>query len=38
MIKELCTELIVPDLSDFKLKPYIAPGAKRNIKEIEVQL
>jgi hypothetical protein len=38
MIKEFCTELVMPDLSDFKLKPYIAPGAKRNLKEIEVEL
>ena len=24
------TELVVPDLSDFKLKPYVGYGAKRN--------
>ena len=29
--KELLTELMVPDLTDFKLKPYIGPGAKRNV-------
>lgn len=30
-IKEMCTELVVPDLTGFTLKPYIGPGAKRNV-------
>jgi len=30
---ELCTELVVPDLTNFKLKPYIAHGVKKNIHE-----
>lgn len=38
MIKEMCTELVVPDLKDFKLKPYIGPGAKRNIRETNVTI
>ena len=32
-IPELCTELVVPDLTGFKLKAYIGPGTKRNIRE-----
>jgi hypothetical protein len=28
--REMCTELVVPDLTGFKLKPYIGVGAKRN--------
>ncbi len=35
-IREMCTELIVPDLSNFTLKPYIAVGAKRNVRDINV--
>jgi hypothetical protein len=31
MIKDMCTELVVPDLTGFKLKPYVGPGAKRNV-------
>ena len=31
VVSDWRTELIVPDLSNFKLKPYIAYGAKRNI-------
>ena len=34
--REMCTELVVPDLNNFNLKPYIAPGAKRHIKEMKV--
>jgi hypothetical protein len=36
--KNLCTELVVPDLTDFKLKPYVAVVAKRNIRDVNVQL
>lgn len=28
--RELCTELVVPDLTGFKLKAYIGVGALRN--------
>lgn len=38
MIPEKCTELVVPDLTGFTLKPYIAVGAKRNIREEIVKL
>lgn len=31
--KEMVTELVMPDLKDFKLKAYIGPGAKRNVIE-----
>ena len=34
--KEMCTELVVPDLTGFKLKPYIASGVKKNIRDINV--
>mmetsp|Transcript_24988 Transcript_24988/g.25202 ORF Transcript_24988/g.25202 Transcript_24988/m.25202 type:complete len:102 (+) Transcript_24988:41-346(+) len=30
-VKEMHTELVVPDLTGFKLKPYIAPGVKRHV-------
>jgi hypothetical protein len=33
-----CTELVVPDLSNFSLRAYIGPGIKRNIKEKIVKL
>ena len=36
MVKEMCTELVVPDLSNFKLKPYIGPGAKKHVIEMNV--
>ena len=32
------TELVVPDLTNFKLKAYIATGAKRNLREAVVKL
>jgi hypothetical protein len=38
MKKDLCTELIVPDLTSFTLKPYVGAGAKRNIREVAVKL
>eukprot|EP01039_Chlorochromonas_danica_P007731 gene7731-8542_t len=38
MIPEKCTELVVPDLTGFTLKPYIAVGAKRNLREEIVKL
>ena len=38
MIKEMCTELVVPDLTNFKLKPYVGPGAKRNLRDSNVIL
>lgn len=31
-----CTELVVPDLTGFTLKPYIATGVKKNIRESSV--
>jgi hypothetical protein len=34
----MCTELVVPDLTGFQLKPYIGPGAKRHIIEKDVKL
>lgn len=37
-IPEKCTELIVPDLRGFTLKPYVAVGAKRNLRDVEVKL
>jgi hypothetical protein len=37
-VPEMCTELVVPDLSDFKLHAYIGAGAKRHIKDINVVL
>lgn len=38
MNKELITELVVPDLTGFKLKAYVAYGAKRNIIDANVQV
>ncbi|RYH20323.1 hypothetical protein EON65_23770 [archaeon] len=38
MNKEKCTELVVPSLSGFMLKPYVGVGAKRNIRDVNVQL
>mmetsp|Transcript_9546 Transcript_9546/g.10265 ORF Transcript_9546/g.10265 Transcript_9546/m.10265 type:complete len:119 (+) Transcript_9546:44-400(+) len=32
-VKEWCTELVVPDLKDFKLKPYVGPDVKRGLIE-----
>ena len=32
--RELCTELVVPDLTNFKLKAYVGPGALRHFKDI----
>lgn len=37
-IREMCTELIVPDLRGCALKPYISVGAKRNVRDIEVKI
>jgi hypothetical protein len=37
-VKEMMTELVVPDLTDFKLKAYVGPGAKRHIIERDVTL
>ena len=31
-----CTELVVPDLTNFALKPYVGPGAKRHVTEAAV--
>lgn len=36
--KEMCTELVVPDLTNFKLKAYVGVGAKRNLIEQNVEL
>jgi hypothetical protein len=30
------TNLIMPDLTNFTLKPYVAAGAKRNVKDAVV--
>ena len=38
MIKEMRTELVVPDLSTCALKAYIGPGAKRNIRDVNVNI
>lgn len=38
VVPEMRTELIVPDLKGFTLKPYIAVGAKRNVREPVVKL
>jgi hypothetical protein len=32
------TELIVPDLTGFPLKPYVAHNVKRNIREVNPQI
>lgn len=37
-VPEKCTELVVPDLTNFPLKAYIGVGAKRHITEKEVKL
>lgn len=37
-VREMCTELVMPDLSDFKLKAYVGPGAKRHMKEATINL
>mmetsp|Transcript_17347 Transcript_17347/g.29329 ORF Transcript_17347/g.29329 Transcript_17347/m.29329 type:complete len:111 (+) Transcript_17347:33-365(+) len=37
-VPEMCTELIVPDLAGFTLKPYVGIGAKRGMREEIVQL
>lgn len=37
-IPSMCTELVVPDLTGFPLRAYVAPGAKRNIREAVVNL
>ena len=39
-IKDLrrCTELVVPDLKNCTLKPYVGPGAKRDVREAAVSL
>ncbi len=29
-VEEMKTELVMPDLNGFKLKPYVGPGAKRH--------
>jgi hypothetical protein len=34
----MLTDLQVPDLTDFKLKPYIGAGAKRNVHEAKVTI
>lgn len=37
-IPEMCTELVVPDLTDFKLKPYVARNIVKNLREPIVDL
>jgi hypothetical protein len=37
-VRAMCTELIVPDLTDFPLKPYIGAGAKRNLTDVNVKV
>ena len=34
----MCTELVIPDLTNFKLKPYVGPGAKRHMIDAQVKL
>ena len=34
----MLTELVVPDLTNCKLKPYIASGAKRNVRDANVDI
>lgn len=34
MDREMCTELVVPDLTGFKLKAYVGPGALRHFIEV----
>jgi hypothetical protein len=38
LVKDMRTELIVPDLTGFTLKAYVAPGAKRNVREAVVSV
>lgn len=37
-VKDMCTELVMPDLTNFKLKAYVGAGAKRNMHEHHVEL
>jgi len=37
-VPEMITELVVPDLTGFTLKPYVGPGAKRHVIEHNVVL
>lgn len=37
-VPEKCTELVVPDLTNFPLKAYIGVGAKRHVVESIVKL
>ena len=37
-VPEKCTELVVPDLTNFPLKAYIGVGAKRHVVESVVKL
>lgn len=37
-VKDMCTELVMPDLTNFKLKAYVGAGAKRNLHEQHVEL
>lgn len=34
----LCTELVMPDLTNCKLKAYVGPGAKRHETDVVVKL
>ena len=34
MDREMCTTLIVPDLTDFNLKAYVANGIKKHVREV----
>ena len=36
MDPEMCTELVVPDLTGFRLKAYISSGTKKNIRDAVV--
>jgi len=36
--KDKCTELVVPNLTNFKLKAYVGPGAKRHVIDAKVNL
>ena len=32
--KAMCNELVVPDLSDFNLKAYVAAGVKKHVRDV----
>lgn len=36
-IDDMCTDLIMPDLTNFTLKAYVGVGAKRHVIDAEVK-